>query len=1530
MRVIVVCLGIVLLLTVFPTANGYINSISADSQCSHICYDKSNYVSIENTLTIAMQDDMPNLNYFDPPTNTIWKAHVLKWMYEGLLSYTPDYIIYNSLAESYEIQSTPDQGDVATVVVHLRHNVTFHDGVEMTSKDVVFSYQVLYWDSLYQSNLQCLYWADAKWDRWDGNGKSHIGVEAVDDYTVKFHLSEQYPLFFYVTLGLPIIPEHVWKNHLKDANTGDSQDMQLDYEYGKDMSEADATIGTGPFKFVYWEPKSYAVIETYEGYWGKDISVTWAGKEWPLYPKHVRRIVFKVIPKLEDSITALEEGKCDYIARTIPPEYYDDMRGDPRIGAEVNTENGFFYLAFNMRKAPMNDKAFRKAVAHCIDKDYIVDALLHGYGIKGTVPISITNPRYINTSAIPPEFDLQKAKQILNQAGYVDANGDGWRDMPDGTPFKLSILTPPSSYDYVRAVAGYKIAENLKTVGLNIKSVDTDFDTIVTKAFITADFDMYILGWAVGSFPETYLYDFFHSSQASPAGYNSPGYSNPKVDQLLEQMMTEMDDEKRVKIIKDIQGILVDDLPYDVLYYKKNIEVYRQDRWQGWVSAFGSIFNRLSLSNLAYVGNFSESEVLAVGNLTYQNGEYYVVNQSTGDYVHVDYVGMEGINIKLFAPPYATTSSNGSYIIAVYDNNLNPYRNFTFTVLCDGKDYSLTTDSTGVCIFKHATQTERFLSLAISAETVSAIQLNNGDYAAVKFRKVYEKTYRIPPLIITYDLSKYIIGPQENTKIIMKVTDVYGNPVSGVNVSYLFSNYGTVTPKYAYTSDNGTATFLYTAPSNLYYQYENPFVLAMFKIGSYTKDVYIRIKNPDVAEPYIVKIVGISKSVISSGESADVTVQVTDVNGNPVANHDVYLEIGYTLLTPDNGVIEYFVDTQNVTADAYHKTTNASGMATFTITAQNNVNDARFVKVYVKDLYSTYDVEGIYVGNQPGVNSGLFQYTGMYSLEISSDVSVINATSVAKLTFKVLDENGNPVPNQLIWMKIPQSDYGQAAYFSGGLTDGYIWYVGAYSAVMTGGNGEATINVEPSALIGDVPIKVIAWVDDLLLGNDTLGPDAGFWSSMPLGTGAVEEIYLFRSNVTAMSDVVPERAYFSQNRNVTDITTFIYGENGPLFNESIDISWFIDNYSNATIAYTNESGCAVAKIHIPSNLTINEDYVKVNVGYQGDYGFVLHIPYYKKDISPLIFVKNISAFYSTSDSATVTVKLVGFENEISGRTVYLRYGNSTYSCITNMYGEGNITFNLRTNQYTMLEKAEIYIDANHTNTTIYIINVGATAPPLPEPPINVSANGDIMSVIIAWEPSPNSTVYSYRIYRWDNVSNSSPQLIAVVNSSVTNYIDTDVQPLVTYYYYITAVNTAGESNPSNTVSAVPSPQPGPPYPPRNPWVGELNGVVVIGWQPPLCDCGSEIIKYNIYKREEGGNWHLIASVDASSTSYSDSNVVPGVTYYYYITAVNGYGESEPSDIVYITPSGNVPEFSAIFVLYILIISLLLYFRFSKR
>ncbi|MCK5037721.1 MAG: right-handed parallel beta-helix repeat-containing protein, partial [Thermoplasmata archaeon] len=524
-----------------------------------------NQTTDDSDLIIALQDDMQNMNYFDPDTNEVWKSNQLQYNFESLMSYNPDFELYPVLAG---VNAAGPHGadiiiDGLNFTVNLRQNATFSDGTPMTSKDVVFSYQTLGW-GLYQTPiLQCLYWDSETFKDWDGvANSSHIGVEAVDNYTVKFYLTQPFAMFWFNTLSLPIIPEHIWSDHMNPANApgyDTSLDWQLDYSYGSDPSETDATIGTGPWYLESWTPGNGSIIKANENYWDMGGITSWAGIDYPNYPDHVRTINFDIYTQLDVAVQSLQNGDVHHLPWSLSSGYYNQLKTDPGIGIEQPKDQGLFYLSFNQRKGAMADVEFRRAVSYCIDKDYIVDSLMGGYGIKGSVPISVTNDLYVNSSV--PDWilggNLTKANTALNDAGYYDYDGDGWRDMPDGSPLNYNILTPLKDYDPIRADTGLMIEKNLRMVGLNVRSVPTSFDTLVSSAFVSVDFDMYILGWTVGSFPESYLRDFFHSDMdtaLNPTGSNAGGYHNVAVDQMIGAMEVEMDTDKRAQYVKDICG----------------------------------------------------------------------------------------------------------------------------------------------------------------------------------------------------------------------------------------------------------------------------------------------------------------------------------------------------------------------------------------------------------------------------------------------------------------------------------------------------------------------------------------------------------------------------------------------------------------------------------------------------------------------------------------------------------------------------------------------------------------------------------------------------------------------------------------------------------------------------------------------------------------------------------------------------------------------------------------------------------------
>ncbi len=1133
-------------------------------------------VSANNgNLIVAFQQDIPNLNIFDPATNTVWKFDALGWSFESLYAYTPDLIPYPVIAKS-AMATTPDG---LNITVELRHNVTFQDGKPLTAQDVVFSYQTLYWDSLYKTSLQCLYWPTAKWPRWDGNGVSHIGVVAQDDYTVVFHLYQPYPLFYQVTLGNTIIPEHIWVNHLVSAGTGDSDDMTLDMTWVNDPA---ALIGTGPFKFDEWKPGNYVKISVYPNYWGKGMYTQWRGKQWPWYPEYIKTITFRIYNTLDTAVLALKRGDVQFIDWSIPPGYYNQLKTDPNIGATIVDDQGFFYLAFNMRKGPMNDLAFRQAVAYSINKDYIVTTLMQGYGTKGTVPISITSGAYVNTSAIPPPFDLNAAQQVLDSHGYA-VGSDGWRHAPDGSPIKETILTPPKDYDPIRAEAGIMIQSNLQKIKLNIQSVPTDFDTIVSKAFVQVQFDMYILGWGVGAFPETYLEDFFASWNAAPVGYNTPGYANPKVDKLLIEIRTDMNTQDRINKIKEIEGILVHDLPYDTLYYRKNIMAYRKADWQGWVPAYGTIWNGFSLGVL--------HPPTSGGGGGGGGGGHH-----PGPITNITGKTLTGVVPHLYVPnvAYAGQSINGAFYVT--DANGLPIKDVNVAIYAsNGVWANGTTGSSGGFAFSVPLKFQEY-DHPVTLTYSFSVNMNGHSY---NFTGSQEVTVYLPKNIAKVKLSidKPVLTPGASATITAKVTDLYAHPLAGVNVTILTEETsGEITP-YNITNSDGIAVFHYTAPTNVPNINAVDIVKAKINVPNtiltnlQTGTLFIPIQTQG-SSWYKVQIEHVSSYGITAGQNSQVTVKVVDINGNPVANHDVYMNAWYSNATDPNWYGQQVVPAWGVELDSAQKTTDSNGEATFTVTATENANIPVILEVYTKDTYMAPDSVQIYVGNDTGFDPYIGMWTGEYAMDMQLNKVTAGNGQQVQVTMTVYDAStGAPLANQAVFMAVFGTDYGFGADWANNAGT-YVWWAGQ-SVIWgtTDANGQFSYTLNTSALRADAVISVSAWMDAYGYGFDAIWTGLGF--NYPYLFGVKDNFILQRAPIMGISDIMVNEFYLNDTITTTMMTLKVVDMNGPLAGVTVDASWSLGTYSNSTEAVTNAQG--IAQFNITIKPTIADSLVSVSI-----------------------------------------------------------------------------------------------------------------------------------------------------------------------------------------------------------------------------------------------------------------------------------------------------------------------------------------------
>ena len=618
-------------------------------------------------LRIAQQEDIKTLNPLVAGDVRTW--NVLGFMYDVPIMEDADtgdlisFIATGSNNGTVLFGFDPKAGwsDMAKPEATIHYdftNVLFHDGHQMDIDDIIFSYHVQAQLPDWAESVKCLM------DKGGEAGSNFTDTHWLHIYKVyespdklnaslKFVLQAPYVNFFRVTLTPLILPKHIWGT----TQSGQPFDnMKIWCDPGYDPASADSwdidqafawdnpnPIGSGLFEFNEWLPGEYLRVDTYTDYfYGR---------------AKVDGINYTIWPDTEPAVLGLQNDKIDYIAWSIPPYLMGGLEADENISIAQTSVRGFFYMSYNMRLESFGyadydggnytdiGKSFRKAVAHCIDKQTIVQNLLQGYGIPGDGPISSNSPWYNDT--IPKySFDPAEAEFILDNNGWVDCDADGWRERPDGGEIGsgvnglIEIITPPADYDPIRAQAGLMIANQLQQVGIYAESIAMELGDIVTR-IDTRNFDMYILGWRIGGEPTDYLYAFFHSENAA-TGQNYPGYSNSSFDALMDHARATIYENELYQDIQDAQASIAWDLPYDVLFFRTLLEAYRSDNYEGWHEQLNGIYNFWSFIDL----RMAEPPVIA--HLPVKTAESYTpitINAMVTDNINVTSVSLHYKNI---------------------------------------------------------------------------------------------------------------------------------------------------------------------------------------------------------------------------------------------------------------------------------------------------------------------------------------------------------------------------------------------------------------------------------------------------------------------------------------------------------------------------------------------------------------------------------------------------------------------------------------------------------------------------------------------------------------------------------------------------------------------------------------------------------------------------------------------------------------------------------------------------------------------
>ena len=496
-----------------------------------------------------------------------YEANILSFTHNALFAQNNELEFEPSLAKDWELND-----DQTELTVYLEEGVKWHDGEELTAEDVVFTFQSIADPDYVAAGGVRTYYVDQLkgYEAYNsGETDEFEGVVAVDDYTVVFKWDEPNVTPEYLA-NYDIIPKHVFE----DIPVKDMPEAEESTQPGK-------VIGTGPFKFTEMVEREQYVLEAFEDYWEGE--------------PYLDSIVWKIVEQ-SVMISLLETGEIDFIAdpEGISPADYETVSNYDNVEIIEQPDFGYQLLGFKHNHRPTADveageinpdnwepnknlpKEVRQAIAYAIDREALIgtgpgEGLLQGHGTVINSPIAVQFWAYDEDAATPYNYDPDKAAEILDEAGYKMGD-DGFRTDPDGNEWELNLNYPAGNE--LRERAAPIIKEFLEEVGIKVdlrqpKEMSVYIEELEED---NTDWDMYLLGWSLGSGDPDPL-----GLWGSTDAYNYSRWNNEESDQLLKDAIKApeaFEQDFRAEKYSEWTKVFSDDLPALLLFAQNKIWVH--------------------------------------------------------------------------------------------------------------------------------------------------------------------------------------------------------------------------------------------------------------------------------------------------------------------------------------------------------------------------------------------------------------------------------------------------------------------------------------------------------------------------------------------------------------------------------------------------------------------------------------------------------------------------------------------------------------------------------------------------------------------------------------------------------------------------------------------------------------------------------------------------------------------------------------------------------------------------------------------
>jgi len=441
------------------------------------------------------------------------------------------------VAKSWEIS---DDGLVYTF--NMRDDVVFSDGEPMDSSDVVFTYNWVMNPQVAAPRMR------SQLDKVES-------VEALDKYTVRFTFREPYFMSLTVVgLYLEILPEH-WVSQFTEDEYNEMPGLMM---------------GSGPYMLDVdpkeWEPATQKItLVRNDNYWG------------PRPP--LDRIIWREILEPTAQLTAFRNRETDRFS--VRPSMYRELSNDEQLRKQATlreydyVSSGYIYVGWNQKKngqpTAFANKLVRQAMTHLIDRDTICGQVYENLARTTSGPFHPLGWQG-DPSIKPWPYDPERAKALLDEAGYKDRDKNGVRESPEGEPLSFEFIYSTGGTESKDIAT--RIKASMALAGVECRPVAMDWPVMQQK-LDDRSFDSIMLGWG-GAF-ESDLFQMFHSDQTQDGGDNYVSYTNPELDKLINAARTTIDRKESQKLWWKVHEQLHEDQPYTFMFNRKAI-VYMDNR----------------------------------------------------------------------------------------------------------------------------------------------------------------------------------------------------------------------------------------------------------------------------------------------------------------------------------------------------------------------------------------------------------------------------------------------------------------------------------------------------------------------------------------------------------------------------------------------------------------------------------------------------------------------------------------------------------------------------------------------------------------------------------------------------------------------------------------------------------------------------------------------------------------------------------------------------------------------------------------